>query len=341
MFVCRACPILICLTFSIGTLGADTLILVNGDRISGTVKGLEDRKLVIKSPMFDENLRVDWSKVRDIQSGSTFSVLTEEGLALDGQLSMTEDTTTISSHDGSAATVPSSAIVRIVPSVAKSPLGQFLTRLVGAADVGYSLVRGNQNQMQSSLGARAEYTTAKFQVSSRLDSLFAQQEGARPQSRHALNARLDRFVNAKLFTYGLTAFERNERRRLDLRSRLGGGVGWRMRNTRRTELSVLGGLAYSHERYRNVPNRKTSEGSLGIEWETRLTGDLEIRTQFTVLPDVFNYRSARVEFDFELRVPITQRITYSLRLFDRFHTRPPATVDRNDSGLVSGVGLTF
>ena len=326
--------------FGSSLLRADTIVLVNGDRLTGAIKRLEDGKLVLSAALLG-TVRVQWSNIRSIKSESSFSILTVDGERFEGQLSREGARTAVTSDGESVANLESPSIARIVPGIRKRGAGRLLTALEGAADIGYSLARGNQNQMQSSLGARAEYASAHYKFSGRLDSLFARQDGARSQSRHALNTRLERFVNARVFTYGLSAFERNERRRLDLRTRLGGGLGWRLRDSRKTDLSMLGGFAYVHERYRHEPNRTTGEGFVGVEWDTTLFRGIALSTNFTVHPDAFDHRNVRTEFDSTLRVPIAGRFTYSLRLFDRFHTKPAASVERNDYGLVSGVGMRF
>ncbi len=321
-------------------LSADTVVLVNGDRITGTVRRLEDRQLVMNSDLMG-TVRVNWSNVESVQSDSEFSILTEDGTRFEGRLSRNGSETLVASHDERTTYVQSNSITRIAPGVQGTGIRSVMDALDGTADIGYSLARGNQNQMQSSLGARATYASAHYKFSGRLDSLFARQDGARSQSRHALNARLDRFVNARTFAYALSAFERNERRRLDLRSRLGGGLGWRLRNTPSTGLSLIGGLAYVHERYRRVPNRTSGEGFFGVEWDTSLFRGIILSLNLTAHPDLFDRSNVRAELDTTLRVPIAGRFTYSLRLFDRFHTKPAESVERNDYGLVSGVGVTF
>lgn len=321
-------------------LGADTISLVNGDRITGSIKRLEEGNLVLYSALLG-TVRVKWSDVRSIDSDSNFSILTEGGERLEGRLARENGKTLVTDGEGSVTRVESPAVSRIVPGVRKRRAARLLAALEGSADIGYSLARGNQNQMQSSLGARAEYASAHYKFSGRLDSLFARQNGARSQSRHALNARLERFVNARIFTYGLAGLERNERRRLDLRTRLGGGLGWRLRDSRSTDFALLGGFAYVHERFRREANRATGEGFFGIDWDTTFFRGIELSTQLTVHPDAFDHSNIRAEFDSTLRVPITGRFTYSLRLFDRYHTKPAASVERNDYGLVSGVGVRF
>ena len=319
---------------------ADTVVLVNGDRITGAVRRLEDGNLVVSAALLG-TVRVAWSNVESVHSDSDFSILTEDGTRLEGRLTRRGPETEIALHDTRTTTVRSPTIARIVPGVRGSGVGSLLGAVDGAADIGYSLARGNQNQMQSSLGARAAYASAQYKFSGRLDSLFARQDGAKSQSRHALNARLDRIVNARVFLYGLSGLERNERRKLNLRTRLGGGLGWRLRDSSSTDLALIGGLALVDERYRQAQDRRTGEGFFGVEWDTSLLRGIRLSLNLTAHPDLFDAGNVRAEFDSTLRVPIAGRFTYSLRIFDRFHTKPAEAVERNDYGLVSGVGVTF
>ncbi len=319
---------------------ADTVVLVNGDRLTGDIKGLEDGKLVLQSEYLD-TIQLKWSDIRSIESDATFSVLTADGDRYDGELGRSGPTTSVGAEPGSAVELPSDTIARIARGGRRRGIAQLVSALDGSADIGYSVARGNQDQAQSSLGATAAYSSAHYSFQASLDSLFARQDGARAQSRHALNTRMDRYVNARFFGYGVSGFERNERRRLDLRSRLGGGLGWNVRERSRSSLLALGGFAYMHERFRRAENRIAAEAFLGVEWEARLFRTVELDMRLVVSNNQLDRGRARVEYDGSLRVPIAGRFNYTLRLFDRYDTRPAEGVERNDYGIVSGLGLSF
>ena len=321
-------------------LQADTVELINGDRLTGTIRQLEEGELVLKTEYLGV-LRIDWNDIASIESDSKFSILTNAGKRFDGRLSKREEEVAVTENGEMVATLDSPTVARIVPGRPAGGGASLLRALTGAADIGYSLARGNQNQMQSSLGARASYGSARHKFSARLDSIFSKQDDARSQSRHALNARLDRFMNERLFAYGLAGLERNERRRLDLRSRIGAGIGWRLNKSDSTSFALLGGMAYVHERFRHEANRGAGESFLGFEWDAEPFKDVEVVTQLTFHPDVLDAHNLRMELDSELRVPISRRLTYTLRFFDRFDTTPAIGIERNDYGLVSGVGVTF
>ncbi len=340
MRVFRLLLVILALIFGAAVLSGDTVVLVNGDRLTGTVKRLEEGTLVLQSKYLGA-VNVKWSDILSIETDASFSILTAGGERHDGQLTRHGPRTEVSADGSPELIVPSDSIARVVRGGGRMGVRKIVSALDGSADIGYGLTRGNQNQTQSSLGATAGYSSAQYSFLGRLDSLFARQDGARSQSRHALNARLDRFVNARLFAYGLSGFERNERRRLDLRSRLGGGIGWRLRDRKETKVSALGGFAYIHEQFRQQSNRVAAEAFVGVEWRTKLFKAVEYEMELTVHSNQMDRRRARVEYDGTLRVPIAGPFKYSLRLFDRYDTRPAEMVARNDYGIVSGLAVVF
>lgn len=319
---------------------ADTVVLTNGDTLTGTLTRMEDETLILESELL-ETVRIPWSAVDSFASDRQFLVLTDEGERLAGTLVRRGDELTVGIEGADIVELPAESVARVVPGKVRKGPFRLLGPAEGIVDYGYSLARGNQSQMQSSLGGRATYRSDAYEVSGRLDSLLARQDGARAQSRHSLGFRVDRYWNARTFSYGLSDFERNERRNLDLRTQLGGGFGRRLRRSKTTNLLVLGGFAYVHERFRHAGNRVTGEGSFGVEWETRLFDFIELVTEFSMHPNLGDRGRVRLEYDSTLHVPVWGRVTYSLRLFDRFDSRPAARTRKNDYGISSGLGLTF
>ena len=42
-----------------------------------------------------------------------------------------------------------------------------------------------------------------------------------------------------------------------------------------------------------------------------------------------------------MRIPLLSSFNFSVSLFDRYDSRPPTDVKRNDYGLISALGVTF
>jgi putative salt-induced outer membrane protein YdiY len=237
-------------------------------------------------------------------------------------------------------------VVSMVPMTDSQPPSVW--RLIdGSFDAGYNFTRGNSSQTQSSLGARAQYRAETYKAQGRLSSIFSEAEDADPTSRHAFDARLDRYLSAKMFAFGLTGFERNERQKLDLRSKFGGGFGRTLIDTRRTQLSLLGGFTYTNEQFRAEeegelpPRSSTGEGLLGVEWETMSFRDILFSTKLSLHPNLVQSGRYRLEYDSSVRIPLVSSLTFSVSLFDRFDSDPPTDVQRNDYGLISAFGFAF
>src|SRR5688500_8663285 len=57
----------------------DVVILKNGDRMTGEIKGLQSGELRFKADYMAEAVRLDWSKVERIESKSTFMIWLVDG----------------------------------------------------------------------------------------------------------------------------------------------------------------------------------------------------------------------------------------------------------------------
>ncbi|MEX2302254.1 MAG: DUF481 domain-containing protein [Bryobacterales bacterium] len=326
-------------------VSATSVTLLNGDHITGEIDGFTDGKLALKTS-YAGTLRIAWDQIAEL-TGHQKKVLleVESGRRYAGSIEKTGDQLFIQNED-IRAEVQTRDVVSMAPMTDSQPPG-FWKLLEGSFEAGYNFTRGNSRQTQSSLGARGQYRTQVYKAQARLNSIFSETDDADPTSRHAFNARLDRFLTPKMFAFGLTGFERNDRQNLDLRSQFGGGFGWKLLDTKRTTLNLLGGFTYTNEQFRAVeegeedPRSSTGEGLLGVEWETTGFRDIRFSTKLSLHPNLVPGSRYRVEYDSSVRIPLISSLTFSISLFDRFDSQPPTAVQRNDYGLISAVGFSF
>ena len=327
------------------TAGAASVVLQNGDRLTGDIDGLSDSKLALKTS-YAGTVRIAWDQIAEL-TGHEKKVMVEveTGLRYAGSIEKLGERLYVQNEDVRTELEPRD-VVSMVPMTDSKPPG-FWQLLQGSFDVGYSFTRGNSSQTQSSVGARGQYRKETYKAQARLNSIFSETDDAAPTSRHAADARLDRFLTPKMFAFGLTGFERNERQNLDLRSKFGGGFGWTLRDSRRTQLNLLGGFTYTNEQFRATeegeadPRSSTGEGLVGVEWETNPFLDVRFSTKLSLHPNLVQGGRYRVEYDSSLRIPLFQSLTFSVSLFDRYDSKPPTDVKRNDYGLISAFGFAF
>ena len=319
-------------------LEAATVVLSNGDRLTGEISSLEKGKLALNTA-YAGTVQIDWAVVEEFDTDQQFEILTQSGSRYQGTLQRRADTMEIVT-DAERASVPPADIAGLVPLSDGEP-PSFWERVDGAIDAGYSFTRGNSDLTQSSLGLQGDYVREKYKVQLTASSIFSRQDDADSTSRHTVNGRLDRFLGPKALAFVIGGLERNERQQLNLRSTSGGGLGWRLIKNKNTELSVRGGLTFTNERFNDGVELSSGEGLVQIEWKSLQFGKVELSTDARFYPSLTRSGRYRIEYDGSMRIPVLSRLTWSLSLFDRFDSDPPLPVQRNDYGLVSAFGFTF
>jgi putative salt-induced outer membrane protein YdiY len=327
---------------------ADTVVVDTGDRLNGEIEKLEDGKLVLKTS-YAGSIRIDWDKVVEIDSDSSYQVETETGLRLSGALRRQGDHVVIGGGDADNAPsheAAATAVTSIVHMEHDEPPG-FWETLEGSIGVGYNFTRGNSDQTQASLTARGRYRHDGYTMQGDINSSFANIDDAERQSRHALNSRFDRYLSPNSFAFALAAFERNDRQQLDLRSRLGGGFGWKIINGRDSTFDLLGGFTLTNEQFRAeegdlLPRKSTGEGLLGFEWRSSRFWGVQLRTRLTAHPNLVQTGRYRIEYDSGAEIPLIAGFSWNVSLFDRYDNKPPREeLERNDYGMISALGFTF
>jgi hypothetical protein len=65
----------------------DTVIMKNGDRLTGEVKKLEQGVLYIETDYFSGSVGVDWLQVEKVESKATFQIVLSDGKRMSGSIS--------------------------------------------------------------------------------------------------------------------------------------------------------------------------------------------------------------------------------------------------------------
>ncbi len=324
------------------TARADLVTLTNGDRISGSVESLADGKLSFATD-WAGSIQISWDAVAALESDQTFAVKTKQGDVYSGSLRKVESTLRVRA-DETTKTLDAPDVAAIAQPGQPEP--GFLKQLEGGVDFGYSLVRGNSNTTQSSFTANADYERPEYKVQSKIVSILSEPEQGPGTSRHTLDTRYDRFWSKRSFLFVLGGLERNEQQLLNLRTKVGGGVGRKLIRTEKTTLSLLGGVDFANERFRPAGGLEslttnTGEALAAFDLKTTKLAGIELTLRVALHPALGAGGRYRIESDSGIRVPIAKSFTWGLSLYDRFDSQPPVPVQRNDYGLLSTLGFKF
>ena len=321
---------------------ADTVKLDNGDRITGAVRKLAGGKLTIDTA-YAGPIEIEWSAVSRLAGAGNFDIRTSAGRIYTGTIERADDKLSIAGVDG-AQEIDINDVSGFA-AVTEKPRAAFRENVKVGFDWGYNLTRGNASLTQSALGANAQYADSKQKLSGIVTSIRSRQGNA-ATNRHAGDARYDRFINERLFAYGLGGVERNSRKLLALRAKLGGGFGLKLVKDKATTVSLLGGANYSRENYfpgeagANV-SANSGEGTAGLEITAVRFGGIEFASRLLVFGSSTGSGRYRFEYDGSVRLPVFKNFSYGLSFYDRYDSRPAVAVKKNDYGLISALGYTF
>jgi len=320
----------------------DSLTLVNGDKLTGKIQYLSNKRILLKTN-YAGTLKIDWSMLDLLKSDDQFDVEVETGRFYRGKIFLSEGRLQITGNQKKVL-LAQDLIIGITPQIEEQRSAW--QRVDGNLDLGYNLTRGNAHLNQSSLLAKGEYKYEDYKITGDLASIFSRQDNTDATSRQSADVRLDWFVNPQLFRFFLGSFEHNDQQLLNFRTTLGGGLGRTLIKSKNTELYLLGGVTFMAERFRqNNENNPSTAGSgeslTGLDLRTDLFGWALFTSTISALPNLNALGQYRLEFDSTLRFPLFKNLSWSVSFYDRFISNPPSTVKKNDYGLVSSFGIGF
>ena len=325
-----------------GLSRADTVFLNNSDRLSGEIQKLEGKHLYLKTA-YAGIVEIDWTMVQSISSDRELRISMQNGMILSGTLQNTTGGILVSSVSPDTPILPRD--VKAISAPVKEET--FRDHLDGSIELGYSLSGGNSPLNQSSVAASAEYQSERLHVQTDLSSLFSKQAPAESTSTHSASARVDWYLTPGAFVFALGGLDRDNRQLLNLRTTLGAGMGWQIAHTRDLQLSLLGGLTFVNESYSGGDAahpghpESTGEALAGLSLDRLQWGRLRFTGKMSIFPSILDQGRVRAVMNTGVRMPVVSRLIWSLRLFERFDSRPVLAVKKHDYGLISSFGFSF
>jgi len=323
---------------SLAAQKTDTVVLRNGDRITGEIKNLQRNTLSYSTDDMG-TLSVEWDKVVRLTSRRNFEVEVMSGRRYYGVLApASEPEYLVVETTGFTDTLPRVYVVRL------HPLGaSFISRIDGHIDVGFTFQRAN-DILQLSVAAAAEHRTQRWRNYVELSTYFQDQADVEGSSRNSASFATQRLYASRWSGLGSASLEQNEELELDLRTSVAGGVGRFLLQNNYTMLLVAAGLTYTHE------NFAASDGSNNLEalftgqfdYFRRDSPKSDVRVTLTAFPSLTNFGRVRLDFDARVSHELVKDFTIALTFFDTFDSRPPsATATKNDFGGTLSLGWTF
>ena len=316
----------------------DVVVLMNGDRITCEIKRLEQGRLTVRTDSMS-TVQIEWEDIVRVSSVERFEVELESGEKYIGTLLLsTQDGRLEVAGEEATDSLDLQAVVRL------SPMGEsFFRRLEGSFDAGYSFTKAN-DATQWNLAAEVTHRAERLETKVSGSSLITGQEDVDTTSRTELGIQVNRFLGRRWHASLLGQFQQNEELQLKFRSLTGGGIGRQVVQTNTTLVSLLGGVAYSREKFEDLSGNNEAVAVAAVQLQT-LSFDFpqtDISTTFYVLPSLTEGGRVRLELNSRFRREVLRDFYWSVSFFDSFDSDPPLVgAERNDYGIISSFGWSF
>jgi len=320
----------------------DVVVMKNGDRFTGEVKGLQHGELIFKAAYMIDPVHLDWKRVDRLETKDTYIVGLSSGARVTGTIGRVAG-----DSGGEFQIVATNSTIGVKPAeviaIQQHEVG-FWDQLTGSINYGLSFSSGNSST-NSSLGASLAYSSEKNSVQLNTTSQFDSQSKSKNTNRFTLDSQYGRTLTGKWIAAGIFSLLKSNQQDLDLRSTYGAGLGRRLIQTDRTSLLAIAGTDYSHEHYfaqaGTVPVRNNAESLIGLTFSTFRFKTLGVNSQLLVFPSLTDPGRVRLSSQSNLQIELVRNLYWNFQLYENLDSRPPVSAPKNDLGITTSLGWKF
>jgi len=334
-----AVVLLACSATALAAPKTDVIVMKNGDRFTGEVKGLDRGRLTLSTDAVG-TLEIEWDLVARVICTQQLQIETFLGEVHFGSLVDSETAGKLRIKE-QEKTVDISVldVVRMAP-IAQSKL----KRLSGNVSFGYSLLSANQ-QRQLTADLNLKYRTPSW-----LTQLSANDtetsNGAEPASTRAVAAlQIFRLLENRWFAGALLSGDHNNQLGIKLRISAGAGGGRYLVQTNSQLWSFLVGILATREQdYDTTAITHSAESIFGtsFDWFRFRNPEVDLSSTVAVLPSLSESGRWRANWNLALRWEVYKDFFWDIKFYGDYDNRPPAGgFATTDYSLITSLGWSF
>lgn len=203
-----------------------------------------------------------------------------------------------------------------------------------------NFTRGNVNR--SLLVMRAEVTLGGPVLSIATNPRFSygKQNGVVAERDTYVDLFIDVFKKRRTYVFGLGTLEISNLRGIELRQLAGAGVGYRLWQTERNNLTLTNAIIHESTNFAERPTIVTQRNSLRIKGTHRLVRDrIRFNHMTFVQPSLRDFSNLRWNTLLSLEMPLTKWVAIRTSFANTYESEVEATRRNHDTQLTFGVTL--
>jgi hypothetical protein len=314
----------------------DSVVLVNGDRITGEIKGMSRGQLDYKTDDAGR-LSIKWVKVVEVTSPQRFELETTDGRRFYGPLVPPERGRKGEVRLDDGDTIPVADVVSIVPIA-----DAFLSRLQAYFDLGFTMAKSNSATTLTAAGF-VQYRGERVGGSFAFDAYGQDTATTSTVNRDSLRLTGDLYLGRWTPQVWAQA-EKNDELDLDLRLSVGAGTSWAAIRTNSMELSAQAGLSGLQETYAGGAPILSLTGYAAVTWNAFRydSPKLDSEVSLAAYPYLTDLGRTRLEASLRVKYELFSDFNVGLSLGASYDTRPPdATAAKNDYLISMTIGWSY
>ena len=225
---------------------ADEIWLKNGDRITGTVKKMENKVLIFKTPYAGE-MPIQWDEITAVTTDSPIEMVLDDDTSFLGRM--------VPAPEGQIElqlvdeTVERLAVdLGEVKAINPTPPERGL-EIKARLNIGVKVETGNTDKEEYDVDGRVSLRSEKNRFIFYGEYELDKADGDKTKEQSKVFGKYDRFLTQKFYIFGSTFFETDVKQDLDFRLVPSAGPGYQFYETELTNLWVELGPSYVIEKY--------------------------------------------------------------------------------------------
>ena len=317
----------------------DTVVLENGNGITGEVKSLDFGVLRYSTDSMG-TVRIDWEDVVAVTSKQTMQVEITTGARFFGTLESADDRFSIAVRTPTqTVNLPTEVVVRMTPIDTE---GGIVARLEGSISAGFS---GQKSSRVSTfnLATDIRYRQQAFLLGLNASAFITDQPSNPTTHRATVAANYERFRLNRWFTDWFINWERNDELGVLSRYSGGGAFGRYLVQNNRHQLSLTAGLLATREQFTGQdPGESKGEGRIQGRYLFRnLEPESSVSWVLSVYPLLEDPSQYRAESDLSLRRELIEDLFFDISLYGSYVSDPPTGAANSDYGVTTSLGYSF
>jgi hypothetical protein len=309
----------------------DTVIFLNGDRLTGEIKSLQRGHLSLNTDATG-TIGIEWDKIEAVVSNQHVQVETNSGLRYFGTLAAAgRGRGVVVVTDEGPQLLDSSRVVSMTPIES----GGF-----DALDIdlsfGYNFAKAGGIE-SGNVGIDLAYRSRIRIESMKLTTTISNSDTQESSKRSLLSFQHTRLWRNRWFSAGNLTLDRNDELGLKLRTSLGSSVGKYFVQSNKALVSLETGLQVSREdQYALEEDVDSLEALITFKWDWFMFDEPELdwSTTLQAIPSLTESGRVRGEIDTTLQWEIVGDLKWALSFYGSFDNQP-----KDESGESSDYGI--